>query len=154
MHVACSYCVLKLHICILSAGKVELKGKRIEVEHSVPKKQRYLPAFSEQPAPVRPNVLRPPALDFLIKSLCNGTIFFLCTVTCVVWRFVRDWRWASGSRCEAGVSVRRLNFVGHYCGGEQPPLGSRRWGFPPAQVGPHTPNFQDAVACTPSYVQT
>lgn len=26
-------------------GKVELHGKRIEVEHSVPKKQRYLVSF-------------------------------------------------------------------------------------------------------------
>lgn len=27
-------------LCVVAAGKVELHGKRIEVEHSVPKKQR------------------------------------------------------------------------------------------------------------------
>eukprot|EP00066_Takifugu_rubripes_P012646 XP_011601912.1 PREDICTED: insulin-like growth factor 2 mRNA-binding protein 1 [Takifugu rubripes] len=49
------------------SGKVELKGKRIEVEHSVPKKQS-----------------------------CIGAV-------------------------PVGASVGRPNFVGHYCGSEQPP---------------------------------
>uniref|UniRef100_A0A673FKS1 Insulin-like growth factor 2 mRNA-binding protein 1 n=1 Tax=Sinocyclocheilus rhinocerous TaxID=307959 RepID=A0A673FKS1_9TELE len=33
------------------SGKVELHGKRIEVEHSVPKKQRYLPWPTVRPRP-------------------------------------------------------------------------------------------------------
>lgn len=32
----------KNYLFIFFLGKVELHGKRIEVEHSVPKKQRYL----------------------------------------------------------------------------------------------------------------
>lgn len=147
-----------IFVCLF-AGKVELKGKRIEVEHSVPKKQRYLSAFFCNLIPK--SILMccvPPALDFLIKFSCNVTVFVRWLVSsgvlmeiragavrfgelfwgCAYWRECGEtelcrpllWKWAAACRAV-----------------------SCRWGFPPAEAISLKPeHFQGTVSFTASYL--
>lgn len=116
---------------------MEFDGKRIEVEHSVSKRQRYWSAFSILPPPP-PASLKSPFMccitlprTFLTVELelnttrphCKQNGMYMCAlnVSVVTKRCVTFYMWRSvvGSLVVfVGVSVSRLNFVGHCCGSE------------------------------------